>query len=92
MEVLGALMDAFTLILQPDVLMYVFFGVLMGIALGILLTGIALGIALAGRPGFSKYFQSDKYSELEKQFLVLCSSKMIRTSIKPHIQIHILIH
>ena len=43
MEVLGALMDAFTLILQPDLLMYVFFGVLMGIALGILpgLGGIA---------------------------------------------------
>ncbi len=43
MDVLQSLLSAFALILQPGVLMYVFFGVLMGIALGILpgLGGIA---------------------------------------------------
>ena len=43
MDVLHSLLSAFALILQPGVLMYVFFGVLMGIALGILpgLGGIA---------------------------------------------------
>ena len=43
MDILNSLFSAFALILQPGVLMYVFFGVLMGIALGILpgLGGIA---------------------------------------------------
>ena len=43
METLGSLLDAFSLIVRPDVLLFVFLGVVMGIALGILpgLGGIA---------------------------------------------------